>query len=207
MIALGISLGVLLLIFLILWTQVHVIFDYHESATVTVRILCFRLDGKKLFERFSHRDKGNQEKKPGESQSGKKKKRGDLLGFVDFLGHIGRVLGLAVKEHLSRTKIDLRELRVSIGTEDAAQTALLCGAAIQAANALCALLQHFSNFRCDNRNLSVSPDFCSEESRFSLHLVMSSRLVFILGVLIRTYIRFFERKEDNHARNPVKTSH
>ena len=76
MIALGISLGVLLLIFLILWTQVHVIFDYHESATVTVRILCFRLDGKKLFERFSRREKGNQEKKPGESQSGKKKKRG-----------------------------------------------------------------------------------------------------------------------------------
>ena len=104
-------------------------------------------------------------------------------------------------------KFNLKELHVSIGTDDAAKTALLCGSAIQGANVLCALLQRFSNFRFDNRNLSISPNFTEEKTKLSIDLDLSTRVFDIIVVILRAYFRFLEREEFNHARNTIETGH
>ena len=197
MIALSILLALLALILFILFVNIHVIFTYGEGAKVTVRVLFFRFDGMKLFRRFTKekskpKKNANVEQKSGEPKA---KKRADPLGFVEFLLRIGRIIGRALEEHFSKMKIYLKELHVSIGSSDAAETALLYGGAIQAANGLCALLQHYSHFRCDNRNLVIAPDFTSEKSRFSIHLDLTVKSFHIIGVLLRAYFRLFEGKD------------
>ena len=195
MIFLWIFLGLLVLILSLLWVTVHLIFTYHEKESIRLRILCFTFDAKKLFQWFQARSKEKQQPKNANPEGTAKKGRIDLVGFTEFLVHITRVLSLAAKESLEKMKIYLKELVVSVGTDDAAKTALSAAAAIQAANGLCALLQHFSNFRWNNRNLSVSPDFTSEKTRFSIHLDLSMKPIHFIAIFLRAYTRFFERKE------------
>lgn len=213
MIALWVLLAILALFLFLLFVPIHIVFQYRERAIVTAKILFFRFDAMKLF-RYLSRDRAGKEQSENSHPSPKQKeknanlnKKVDPLGFVEFLLRIARVIVLALKEHLKRMKINLKELYVSIGTDDAAKTALIYGGAIQAANALCVLLQRFSCFRCDNRYLVISPDFTCEKSRFSIHLDLTVRLFFVIGVLLRAYFRLFERKEMNNERNSVETSH
>ena len=211
MIVLWILLALLALLAALLFVNVHLIFRYEENATVTLRVLFFRFDAMKLISRFTQdRKKAKAEKAVSVTETAlepKKKRKFDPVGFAEFLLHITEVVGKAIREHFSHMTVNLKKLCVRIGTEDAATTALLCGGAIQAANGLCALLQRFSRFRCDSRNLSISPDFTSETSSFSLHLDLASKPVFLIAVLIRAYFRFFEGKENKNVRNSAETSH
>ncbi len=196
MIFLYIFLALVAFILVILFVNVHLIFIYREKEKVRIRILFLSFDAIKLYNRYVEKKKENKPKSVSQDKIQVKDTRGfDPLGFAEFLAHVTRVISLAVKESLESMKINLKELIVSIGTDDAAKTALTAGVAIQAANGLCAVLQRFSDFRCDNRYLSISPDFTSEKSQLSIHLDLCVKPIHLLGVLLRTYIRFFERKE------------
>ena len=208
MIAVWIILFVVLFVVLVLNLRAHFIFEYKEQFKVTLKILFFRFDAVGLFQKILN---GNNKKNEMETKKGSfkkvKKKSADLLGFADFLVHLTKVIGLAVKEHFSKATVNLKELKVSVGSEDAAKTALLCSTVTQAANGLCALLMHFSKFRCDNKNLMIAPDFSTEKTSVSLYLVMSSKVIDIIKLIFNTYFRFFEGKENDYARNSVKTGH
>ena len=186
----------------LLFVNVHLIFCYENKAEVTLRILFFRFDAIRLFRRFTSDKKAPSEEPLAEESvpsKGSKKRKGSPLDFAEFLLEIGKIIALAIKEHFERMKVYLKMLYVEIGSDDAAKTACLYGAAIQAANALCVLLQHFSNFRCDNERLLICPNFTSEESKLSIHLDLCVKPIHLIGILIRSYFRFFERKENNHA--------
>lgn len=210
MIVFWILLVLFLLLLFVFTLKVHLIFDFHQKLTVTLKILWLRFDGYQLLEKLGQR-KDDQNKTSSKSsntrQKGKKNGKVDLIGFAEFLGHLAKVITLGLKEFLAKSTVDLKELIVTIGSDDAAETALITGAVMQGANGLCAALQHFSKFRCDNRKLSIAPDFTSEKSSISFHLVMTCKFIDIIGIFFRTYTRFFERKEDNHARNSIKTGH
>ena len=209
MIALYIILGLVAAIILLLFSKVSIIFDYHGRAAITLKFLCFRTDGASFLQKrvFGKKEKPKKESETPPPSEKTPKQRPDPVGFAKFLLHVTEVVRLALKEFFDKATVDLRECNISVGTEDAALTAFSCSGAIFAANALCALLMRFSNFRCDNRYLNISPDFSSEKSSYSFRLVLSSRLIHILGVALRFYLRFFERKEKNHERNPIETSH
>ena len=196
MIVFWILLALLLFISFVLFLRIHLIFDFHEKPKVAIRVLCFRIDGNELISKFLSQDDKNgknakAKKKNAPEKSKSSRGSGDLLGFVDFLLHVASVLGGTLKDYFSNTKVHLKELHISIGTDDAARTALLCSSAVQAANGLCAVLQHYSKFTCDNKNLSISPDFLSDKSKFSLRLVLSSTVIHLIGVYLRANMRFF----------------
>ncbi len=196
MIFLWIILAFVLLITFILLLRVRLVFDYHQKHTITLCILWFRFDGNQLINSFAGKSgkkkKNEKDRQIGRQQKNRKQKpTGDLLGFIEFLGHIASVLGSTLKDYLSKTRVCLKELCVSIGTDDAARTALLCSSAVQAANGLCAVLQRYSKFSFDSKNLNISPNFTSEESKFSIHLVLSSSIFHLIGVYLRANMRFF----------------
>ena len=208
MIVLYVVLALIAIALLLLNVKIRLIFTYYDKAAVKLGILFFRWDAAKLVQNYLERKKDVKPKMVETEQTKSEKSKSiDLLGFGEFLIHVGSVIRLAIKEHLEKTQVYLKELRVSVATDDAAQTALLCGGVYNAANGLCALLQHFSDFRCDNRNLSISPDFTSDKTKFTLHLVMSTKLIHLIGVFLRSYIRFFEGKDKKNERNSIKTGH
>jgi hypothetical protein len=207
MIILYVLAAIFLVILFLLTLNVHLIFIYNEEVKVTLQILCFRFDAISLFKKISEKGEDKEESLPVADESKQKRGKGNLAGFAQFLVRIARVIGLAIKEHFSKLKVDLKELSVSIGTDDAAKTALVTGGVIAAANGLCELLRQFSHFRCNNKKCFISPNFASEKSTFSIHLKLTTRIVSLIGVFFRSYFRLFEGKDVKNARNSVKTSH
>ncbi len=197
MIVLWILLAVAILLVLLAFLHIYLIFDYHTEPKITLRVLCFRFDGIDFVKKFlmkDRKDAGLPEKEPQKSQNQSQKKNasGDMLGFVEFLLHLTEVIHSTVNDFFSKAIVNLKELHISLGTDDAAKTALLSCGVIQAANGLCAVLQRVSKFRCSSKNLSITPNYTSEESKFSLHLVISCTLIHLISVYIRTNMRFFD---------------
>lgn len=207
MIFLYVLLAIFLFVLFVLTRNVHLIFIYNENVSVTLRILCFRFDALQLFQKISEKKEPEKKESMKKIEPKSKTKKGSFIGFTEFLVRIARVIGLAIKEHFAKLKVYLKELNVSIGTEDAATTALVTGGVITAANGLCALLRQFSHFRCNNQKCFISPNFTSEKSSFSIHLKLSTKIISLIGVIFRSYFRLFEGKDVKNARNSVKTSH
>ena len=182
-----------LLILFLLFMPIHLVCRYPSESIVTIRILCFRFDGAELLEKlFNKNETADTKPKPASKKKRNSANSPDMIGFIEFLLHLTDVIRSSLAVFFSKAKVNLKELRISVGTEDAAKTALLSTGVVQAANGLCAALQHFSNFRCDSKNLSIAPNFTSENSVFSLHLDISCTVIHIIRVYLHTNLRFFE---------------
>lgn len=194
MIALWIFLIFVLLILFLLFMRIHLICQYPAKSNFSFRILCFRFDGVGFLKKIFVKD----ETKSTDSKVEKKKKNknsnssADVAGFVDFLIHLTDVIHSTIVEFFSNAKVNLKELRISVGTDDAAKTALLSCTVNQAANGLCTVLQYFSKFRCNSKKLIISPNFMTEKSDFSLHLDISCTVIHIIRVYLHTNMRFFD---------------
>lgn len=192
MIVFWIVFAFVLLILSILFMPIHLICRYPAKSNFSFRILCFRFDGVELFKKIFTKNEAK-DTDPKTVQKGKKNDRSaDLFGFLEFLLHLTDVIRSTILEFFSKAKVNLKELRISVGTDDAARTALLSCSVTQAANGLCAALQHFSKFRCNSKKLSIAPDFTSEKSDFSLHLDISCTVIHMIRVYLHANMRFFE---------------
>lgn len=197
MIILWILLGIILFVLLTCLLPIRLVFDYHCSPKITLKILCFSFDGIDFVKRFLSKERNDDVKLKNDKQDLKRKreqqkKSGDLFGFVEFLLHVTDVFTATLGDFFSKARVNLKELHVSLGSEDAAKTAMLSCGVIQAANALCAVLQRYSHFRLNSKNLSISPNFTSDKSKFALNLVISSSLIHIIAVFLRANMRFFD---------------
>jgi len=192
MIFLWIFLGIVLFVLSVLFMPIHLVFDYRGEQKVYFRILFLRFDAFSLAKRFLSGDKEKKEVgKPGEKPK-KKSSPVDLLGFAEFLIHLAEVIRATFIDFFSKASVNLKELRIAVGTDDAARTAMLSAGVSQAANGLCAVLSHFSHFRCNPKKMSIQPNFTDGKSSFSLHLDLCGSLVHMIGVYLRANIRFFE---------------
>ena len=214
MIAVYILLAILALIVVVLLLNVHLIFQYDDTPRVTLRVLFVRLDGMKLVKRFSgdeqktERSKKKKKKtREAEPAEPKPKKRGTPSDFLDFLGLITRIALRAVRELFAKLRINLKELELRLGGDDPAATAMLYGAVIQSANYLVALLQRFSHFRCRNDKLILAPGFCEGEPTFRIHLDLSIKPIYLLGIALHALIGYLQGKEEKHERNAIETGH
>lgn len=191
-----ILLAVLLLLALLLLMNVRLVFLCEDDLKVFVKFLFFRIDAFEFFQKMSERTDEMEKRQPIKKTQAKReeKRKIDFAGFVRFLGHLIVVIRDVLLDYLDNSSVMLKKFVLLIGTQDAAQTALLTGSAIQLGNALCALLQHFSHFTCDSDDLIIGPDFAAEKSRFSLHLELKTKLFRLIAVVHRANLRFYEGK-------------
>lgn len=192
MIVIWILLALLLLVLFFLNLPIHLICRYPAKSNFSFQIMCFRFEGLDLLKRFFTKDASTDSESKGAPKKKAFTKSADVTGFVEFLFHLTDVIHSTVLEFFSNAKVNLKELRISVGTDDAAKTALVSSSVHQAANGLCALLQRFSRFRCNSQKLNISPDFTSEKSDFSIHLDISFTVIHLIRVYLHTNMRFFE---------------
>lgn len=200
MIALYILLGLLALILLILFINVHLILIYDDGARVYLRVLFIRIDGMKLARSLGGEKKEKKKKpKPKEPEpTPKKKTKGSLSDFFDFISLISGIAKRALKDLFKSLHIRLRDLEVRFTLGEADQTALAYGASIQAANALFALLQRFSHFSWNNEKLILAPDYTGEHNVYRVNVDFWIKPVFLLSIVLRALLTYLEGKEQKH---------
>lgn len=199
MIALYIILGILALILFVLLVNVHLIFLYDGEAKVYLRVLFLRFDAKELAKSLGGEKKEKKTKKKApekkEEAPTRKRKKESISDFLSFLSLITRIVTRAVKDLFARMHVHLKDMEIRFGLSDADQTAMVYGASIQAANALFALLQRFSNFKWNNDKLILAPDFTGENQVFRIHLDLYIKPIFLLSIALRALTTYLEGKE------------
>lgn len=111
---------------------------------------------------------------PQKKKKKKKKNLADILGWVlvglDALKGLGKSFG----KHF---EIEAVKMKIAVGTEDAAQTAILYGIIVQMAAYLVEGLSAITNFRCRNREeMEIRADFLSDKMVMDLHFIFKIRV-------------------------------
>lgn len=186
--------ALLLFLFLLLLIPARLVITYHGEPCAEIRYLFFRFDVKDLIEKFGSDDgkEAEQSRKKTVPENRSQQKKGDLQGFISFVGKVTRTIALAVKEQLERSKVYLKEFNLVLGTDDAAKTAMLYGVATTAANGLYAVLGRFTQLCCNQEKLIIAPDFTSDKTRFSIHLEIHFKFLHLIGVILRAQSRLYE---------------
>ncbi|MCI1966515.1 MAG: DUF2953 domain-containing protein [Oscillospiraceae bacterium] len=178
---------ILLLIFL-LACSVTVESSFEEELSVWVKFLFVRFRVLPQPPEQPTEEAPAPEKKPARKKPSKIKalfqKKG-FWGFMELVKAFSRVAYGSVKKILSHTVIQSFSLRLTVGGEDAAQTAVnygrVCGLLSTALAAL------FSTAKCKRRNVKVAPDFQNGKSGVQFRIRLKIRLMFLLSALLSAF--------------------
>lgn len=124
--------------------------------------------------------------KEAESASQKPKKKKTLAEILDLVYMLLDALKSLGKSFGKRFEIEAVRLRITVGSEDAAQTALLYGIMVQAVAYGIEILSSLTNLRVKKQNrgnILVDADFTSEKIEADLHLIFKLRVWHIFGML------------------------
>ena len=104
----------------------------------------------------------------------KKMQLADILGWVYVGLDALKALGKSFGKHF---EIEAVKMKIAVGTDDAAKTAILYGIIVQMAAYLVEGLSAITNFRCRNREeMEISADFLSDKMVMDLHLIFKVRI-------------------------------
>ena len=116
---------------------------------------------------------------------------------LDWINIAGSVIGALFSKFAKRLHIKVARLKIKVATGDAASTAILYGAVVQSVAYIIEILQSVTNVDgLKNAEISVEPDYLSEETSLDLCFVFSLRIRHVFGILFGTVGRaikkFFE---------------
>lgn len=229
MIALYILLGIVLLIAAILLIPASITIAYQENVSLAISVLGIRIRqmpkpkkpvklssySKKALARQRKKDerkarrllkkKANQDSKTKKEQEGSREPK-SLLQNLSLIKRLAAVLLSKTAKHV---RIEARRLVITVGTDDAAKTAILFGSVNQAAIALLEFLKQTGNLRQTRRSqIAVKADFTSDKTTADVKLVFSMRVWQLLDILLSTLKRLIKekRKKANQTASPENTS-
>lgn len=123
-------------------------------------------------------------KEASSSESAKKKKGlGEILDLVYLLLDALKPFGRSFGKHF---EVEAVKLRITVGSEDAAKTAMLYGILVQMVAYGLELLSARTNLRIKKKNrgdILVDADFTSEQIAADLHLIFKLRVWHVFGML------------------------
>ena len=138
-----------------------------------------------------------------EKKREKKEKSATLQENLDL---IGKVIGFFFSRFLGHLRIDVARLHVTVGSPEAAKTAILYGVAVQGVGYILTFLDKASNLKGMKRaDVRVDADFLSEEIRLDVDISFSLRvwhlfhLIFgALGRVIKNRMAVSKRVKAEH---------
>ena len=210
--------GVLLLFIAILFIPIGVELRYDGEFAAALRVLFIRYRiipkrkkkiklrkfSKKRYERMIAREKKKAEKKAakkakkaaekaqkkaeGEKAAEAKKKKRDVPKLIGDLWDMRDLIVRTVRDFVGRIRTERVKIRLVIGSDNAAKSALIYGAASNFAVEVPEILRTQTNLRRECE-IALGVDFTSEETvadiemRFALRIasVLATALVFIFG--------------------------
>ncbi|MBR6050155.1 MAG: hypothetical protein IKP68_03005 [Clostridia bacterium] len=133
-------------------------------------------------------------KKEQTKKAAPKKREITAHDVIDMLRSAAEVLGELLSKLRRRMKILLIKLNVKVGTDEAAKTAVIYGAAANACDELLEIMRRYTKFREKSGAVSVTADFTSEKTDFAAELELSASVIGIFGVLLPTVNKLMSKK-------------
>ena len=198
--ALSIIAPILLLLLLCLLARVRIVLVYKKEARAYIRYLFLRFPlypPKKKRVRisdFSYENLKKRKKKTAASNASRKPQSPTQKKPKNPISAFYRVLKVLYPRLLRHFRIDATRIHITVGTGDAAKTAIAYGVVSQSVAYICAILDQHTNFRAGHKSaIAVIPDFTAET--FSADCKISASLQ--LWQVIRLGIYFFAKLIEN----------
>ncbi len=158
---------------------------------------------KKKRTKKAQKKKEKEEKKQALASGTAKKEKKSPSEILDIVELVLKLVQAVISKFFGHLKIKLARLRLVLGSEDAATTAILYGAVTQSINVLFPLLEGVKNFSvARNADIDVAADFTSEETQIDICIAFSLRVWHLfhiafaaLGKLIKYFFKSLKRKE------------
>ena len=210
--------GILLFIALLLVTRIRIFFSYSDKILLYVKILFLKINilpGKsrkpklrnfkikryrkrrikeiKKAQRDSKKKKDREKKhaKPEKEEEGPKPSLADNVRYIINL--IRHVLFLVLKKLIGYIRIDIERLHITVGTGDAAKTAVNYGLISQSVSYLLELLSQNTHCRTGTPgSISVNPDFIAEKTTADVSLSVSIRIWQIFALAFKALAAFLK---------------
>lgn len=194
MIALYIILGIALLIIALLLTKVRLFVCYEDALRVYAKILFLK------FKIVPSKEKTKKPKKKKKKVPSKSVEKKEEKSIVSKLWEIRSVLCEIISRFLGKLHFKFLKLKIVIGCDNAAKTALLYAGASQGAAYVIEVLRNISNVDIAlHSDVSVDTNFISQKSEFEGKIELYIRVVSLIKVgwhALMEYIKFKSTKED-----------
>ncbi len=136
--------------------------------------------------------KKDEAKKKAETKPKPKKSPSEI---VDLVGLVAKLVGTFFGRFSKRLRLDLTRIRITVGGEDAAKTAISYGIVCQGVSALISVLDSITNVSPkSNRDIVVDANFLSEKTEIDIVLAASLRVWHVFDMLLSVAIKFVKEK-------------
>ena len=174
---------IILLIAAILITDVSLVAGYGDKFYFRLKIFFFTINLSKLADKFEGQEEEPSVKLPEELKSGKKKKLtpSDIIELVSFAAELIRaVLG----EFFRYARLKICNIRVAVGSEDAAKTAMLYGTLSSALYTAIEFFDSLMTVKKNCKNIGIQPDFTLDSCRIRFKIVLKIKIIHLLLAVI-----------------------
>ena len=204
MTALIILFSILILIALILLIRIKVIIYYRGEDIklnlhilgIPIKLLPRKQKKKKIkLSNYSYKKrKKSLQKKPKKVKKKKEKVNvNEKPSITEAIPTIAEIVKYLLKKFFGHLRIDVTEIKITVGTDDAAKTAIMFGIVNQAAAALFDLLSTITNVKKNRKNeIAVYADFASEKTVININLGFSLRIWHLFSIAFGALFKYLK---------------
>ncbi len=197
MIFLYVILAVLLLVIFILLVDLSLVFEYKEEFKFKIKIFCFTLSGEKIIKLAEAREENSDKTQPPQKLTNNSKKKKTPSDILDLISYISGIIRAVLGEFVRYARLKLGDVKISIGTEDPASTALIYGVVSSGLYTALEFLDSFMTVKKNYKNIGVVPDFTSDECRIRLKVILKLKIIHLLFAALHILPTLAKGKERN----------
>ena len=124
-----------------------------------------------------------------EKRAARAEKRSKIPAIPDMLELFFKVIKLLTSNFIKHFHFHVVRIRIKVGSDDAAKTAMLCTAICMAIEPLLIFLESNANLHGRKRaDIDITPDYLSEEIKYDVKLAFSMSLGALIWILLRAGI-------------------
>ncbi len=211
MTALWIILGILAFFVILFSIPIHVVLEADSDVRVHARFLFIKYS---LFPMKKRKKKPKAAKKPKKTKktaspkktkkaadAPKEKKKRDIIGLIKL---ILKLVAAVLRKFPKHFRVRILRYNITVGTKDAAKTAILYGAVTGLSANLFELLKKGTRFRIKRKSdVNVYADFLGEKTKADIGIDISLTLSGAMSMLLAAGLAFVKAKMT--AQNKVQT--
>ena len=123
-----------------------------------------------------------------------KKREVTAESAVKMIKSVAEMIGTLVKKLRRRVRIKLIKLFVTVGTDEAAKTAILYGTICNACDELLEIMRRTTKFHARDGAVSVTADFTKGSTDVDVEFDLSLTVIGAISVLLPTLNKYLENK-------------
>ena len=155
-------------------------------------------------EKKKAKTEAKQKKKAAKKEQKKARRKQPKRSISDWVNIAVGILAVFFEKFTKHLRIKVARLKVNVATGDAASTAIMYGATVQAVAYLIEIIRSVTNVDgLEKADISVNPDYLSEKTSFDLCFVFSLKVWHLFDILFGVTGRAIKRFLSTDPSNKV----